>query len=368
MLPTSLPTRLSRRRRWRGFTLVELLVVIGIIALLISILLPSLQSARRSAKSVKCASNLRSLLQGFNLYASENDGAIAGAPVNTSRFIWRNPIPDTGIGGSLDPAFNNANTPEIITNFDWWTPIARVLGKPFNAGPTTADRLERFYELREWELLQCPENDIIAQPFVSGSFSVPHEAGPMPSYMMSNMFILMPNGSGGPWNTYQSYPSSTSPAGYKPNIAKIGASSEKIALADGARYSNTSTTPDTDLGHAGASGAFFAGRGSWMLASNTWNRTAAPGNQNAGTAAIDARVFAYRHGEQAPFQTANEYRFNAAFYDGHVETMGDLESSNPRLWMPKGSVIDMGAFSTSTPVTDVVETFDIPANGEWISP
>jgi prepilin-type N-terminal cleavage/methylation domain-containing protein/prepilin-type processing-associated H-X9-DG protein len=58
----------------RGFTLVELLVVIGIIALLISILLPSLSKAREQSQTIACLSNLRQIGQAAQIYAAGNHG------------------------------------------------------------------------------------------------------------------------------------------------------------------------------------------------------------------------------------------------------------------------------------------------------
>src|SRR5215203_3564035 len=116
----------------RAFTLVELLVVIGIIALLIAILLPALNSARRQAAQVQCASNMRQIALAMVMYTDASKGKHMPSAAPTVAGIYPR---------------------------GWWWPNELVRGKYVNAPnvypvvgvPTTDKKFNRS------NIFRCPE-------------------------------------------------------------------------------------------------------------------------------------------------------------------------------------------------------------------
>jgi prepilin-type N-terminal cleavage/methylation domain-containing protein/prepilin-type processing-associated H-X9-DG protein len=78
----------SRRRGRGGFTLVELLVVIGIIAVLVGILMPTLSSAREQARTTQCLSNLRQLSMALQMYMGQNRRVVPACYHGTNSDGW----------------------------------------------------------------------------------------------------------------------------------------------------------------------------------------------------------------------------------------------------------------------------------------
>jgi prepilin-type N-terminal cleavage/methylation domain-containing protein/prepilin-type processing-associated H-X9-DG protein len=167
---------LNHRNRFRGipgFTLVELLVVIGIIALLISILLPALSRAKENANRVKCLSNMRQIGMIFVMYTNDNHGSFPGGAradveqVNDYVY-WQQPagiwdVTGAVTGGYLDPSKNpsypggSVTTPYAvashITRFPDDSPLAKYMGHV----PTLTSANSSAFNAALWT---CPSDDV----------------------------------------------------------------------------------------------------------------------------------------------------------------------------------------------------------------
>lgn len=138
-----------------AFTLIELLVVVSIIALLLSILLPSLQNAREQAKLIKCLAHMRGVGQAAMSFAADHDGRVqisasAGnvraADPGRQRFAY-------GSGGELlawPVALAQATTKGYRNNWDWGV---RAVNFP------EAKSREKFVN-EDLDILTCPSDSV----------------------------------------------------------------------------------------------------------------------------------------------------------------------------------------------------------------
>lgn len=155
----------AQLRDTRAFTLVELLVVIGIIAVLISILLPSLNNARRAAKQIKCASNMRQIVAAELLYTNDNKGRLMPCMIYPVGGMYRDgwwwaaelvhqkyliaPLLSDSPTNINDGVSNGDlgvfGCPETLFSFDWNAKGGAING----TYPTAADNRSWCYVLRD---------------------------------------------------------------------------------------------------------------------------------------------------------------------------------------------------------------------------
>ncbi len=353
--------------RATGFTLIELLVVVAIIAVLMSILLPSLTCAREQARSVLCGQKLRDLGNGMHNYFAENRDWIPG--VNT-----------TGVSVALATGLGAGwwNTPKLpVQRHDWMTPILSM------NQTLPSNRVERWQFINQ--KFSCPSQKfskaVVWGPG-AGASADRSDFARFPnwtamSYLMPVHFQFWgisfagtrlgqisptvaveartwPTGAAPPGLTIQDRGGAVWEAdhlNYQSILTKVGNPSQKVAVADGTRYlaGGPSFMLDFDptpnpwhFGSFTSGGAWWAGDTAYGVAANRANhngRQVTRGNPSAGR----NLSLSYRHGcspaRTAQDATSNKGSINSLFFDASVRKLSDKQSRSPLLWYPTGTIV-----------------------------
>lgn len=344
-----------------AFTLIELLVVVSIIALLVSILLPSLQRARDQAKTIVCSSQMRGLTQGLGNYTTDNNDWIPG--MNTTgvrmRALGKTPTAE---------ALRKSNVP--VQPHDWATPL---LAQDFKLPNNRAERMRLVQER-----FRCPAQ-IGTRSTLYFSTRPDDYADFQALEPWTALSMLMPthfqywggfykNDKVGP------VPVMSSPQGweapslkYRSEVSRVGNASEKVFVADGTRYLTETGLIDHDISsnpeHYGSftsSGAWWSGSTAYGVKNGSVNwdgNVVTPGNYPPAQGKNLSLSYRHRGGrsKRGTDCRSNRGAINAAFFDGHTETLTDRASRNIRFWYPKGSIVNTASEGmTSVPMLSVV--------------
>jgi prepilin-type N-terminal cleavage/methylation domain-containing protein/prepilin-type processing-associated H-X9-DG protein len=294
----------------RGFTLVELLMVIGIISILISILLPAIQRARKQANTIKCAAALKEIGQCFAMYSKDNRGMY--------------PVCKWDIVGANGQGAKWTDNGVDVWHLYWWDFLLKYASKTSSFGWSNlgaGQGQSNFERTRRSIFWGCPEWQ---GSFGSTTFS---QSEGISIFETGYCFNLYPTFNGTQFSgiplTAQSDVAMDSAApgpgdGNSQGIKgkwypykKWSQPSERCLVIEGTLWLlGFSATPNN-----GFIGPQLAGRG-------------LESNNNPGYANIDR----YRHGQYPPVMNNGRYNdklgrvsFNILYNDGHVSTATSIK-------------------------------------------
>jgi len=322
-MPTR-PRPAAPRVRSRGgrpaFTLIELLVVIAIIALLVSLLLPALKSARQVAWAVVCSSAQKQYAIGFSAYTNDWKEYWPG-PNTSGAFV------QTSTGPLQVIRDTTPSTP--VSSHDWISPMmGDTAGLSRNRAQRTVQIFKRY---------GCPaaRQQSVVYPQSMGSPDKPEfdalaasQGLGQVSHLSPASFHYFPDQATADRNKYDGFPlmyGFTTPVevfkGFRPRISLVGVqASNTIFSADGTRYYDSAAgrldydiSPNPDI------------YGSFTDSGPIFHRSTAYGrNGPAGARAV--ATLTYRHPGQS---------IRALYFDGHVGSMTDKQSwKDATPWYP----------------------------------
>jgi prepilin-type N-terminal cleavage/methylation domain-containing protein/prepilin-type processing-associated H-X9-DG protein len=304
--------------RCKAFSLLELLVVVGVLAMLMSILVPSLSSARQSARAVTCCSQLRSLAQAALDYALDHADAIPGSPLTSGRHFTETPGLEVWKPGD--------------SVSDWYdfsgAVFSRLAGHIPQERPALVSRLTQ-------GIFECPSNQESYGPYPQDqNYPVIRAV----SYLTMNTFMRAGSES---YRRYLLHPPSgisteevwkvawpedydvVMPDRYLPRFESVGQASLKVLLADGFRFFSPPSTKDYCI----------------------WEKAFAGMQSAQPPCDIESREYGEAKGASLSYRHGRQDAINAAFFDGHAETLKKTESHRPEHYFPTGSVVrEQGGF------------------------
>ena len=318
-------------RNKRGFTLIELLVVVAIIALLISILLPSIEAARAQARSVVCSTKLHDIYTAQNNYALQFSDWIPGSPATSGGHLAYD------YQGEAEDSHIVPGVP--VQNWDWQSPLAHY-GLGIESG--LEDRSERWLWLREQPLFTCPSNNFVVPPYEIIYLNSGWPVLQMNSYSTIREFMYYGYAPGGGQDgvNIPNFFDVLTPEGHVPRFTSVEKASQKGLVVEGARYMLQSLpAPDYDVNYRAFGGGGFATAGP----SSSYSR-AFINPVELDSAEHDAKWdrYSYRH------PVSGEPGFNTLFFDGHADRLTKVAAiESVDFWLPSGTRVPLKEYDGS---------------------